>query len=366
MNRPFEDAPFDPSKAWVARSLKHAKPLTCCRISPSGRWAVAGGIDAQVHGWDLETEKKTSLPGHSGWVTAVRFSADGTTLASTDTQGGLRAWWVEDLSIVPLWEVPGAHAGWIRAIAASPDGRFFATAGNDRVVRLWSTSDGRRVKELAGHASEVFSLAFHPDGTSLASGDLMGKVRHWDVESGACRREIDASALHTRGEDFMADVGGVRSLAFDASGEKLACGGLSDAKSNTFSPGTPTILVFDWKKGAPAHRYKISSDKVDGPMNDVRFLSDGTLVGTSEALTTGAMWFWKPGDAEPFHTIAGSAGYALDLHPDGRQLAAAVFELVGRGGNGRHAKKGEYVGNAGAVRLIQLSAKPATAKKPPK
>lgn len=363
MNRLPEDAPFDPSKAWVARSLKHPKPLTCCRISPSGRWAVAGGIDAQLHFWNLETEKKTSLPGHTGWVTAVRFAADGTTLASTDTQGLLKAWWVEDLNVVPRWEVRDAHLGWIRAIAASPDGRFFATAGHDRVIRLWSTSDGRKLKELSGHGSEVFSLAFHPDGSSLASGDLMGKIRHWDVDRGTCLREIDASALHTRGEDFMADVGGVRSLAFDAAGAKLACGGLSDAKSNTFSPGNPTILVFDWKSGAQVQKVRIPADKVDGPMNDVLFLADGTLAGTSEALTTGAMWFWKPGEAEPVHTIAGSAGYGFDLHPDGRQLAVVVFELVGRGGNGRHAKKGEYVGNAGAIRLVQLSPKPAPAKK---
>lgn len=363
MNRPMEDAPFDPSKAWVSKSLKHSKPLTCCRISPSGRWAVAGGIDAQVHLWELETEKKTSLSGHTGWVTAVRFAADGTIFASTDTQGGLRAWWLEDSGAVPLWEVRDAHAGWIRAIAASPDGRFFATAGNDRVIRLWSVAGGRKVKELSGATSEVFSLAFHPDGRSLASGEMSGKVRHWDVETGACLRELDAAALHTRGEDFMADVGGVRSLAFDAAGGKLACGGLTDAKSNTFSPGNPTVLILDWKSGAQVHRYRISSDKVDGPMNDVRFLSDGTLAGTSEALTSGAMWFWKPGEAEPFHTIAGSAGYCLDLHPDGRRLAVAVFELVGRGGNGRHAKKGEYVGNAGAVRLVELSAKPAPAKK---
>lgn len=357
-----QDVPFDLTKAWVAKTFKHPKLITCCRISPSGRWIVAGGIDAQVHLWEIETETKTSLEGHAGWVTAIAFSADGTRMATTDSQGGLRAWWVEDSGAAPLWSSKEAHAGWIRAIAASPDGRFFATAGNDRIVRLWSAADGRKVREFAGHAGEIFSLAFHPDGRSLVSGDMFGKVRHWDVEKGTPVRELDASALHTRGEDFLADVGGVRSMAFDAKGEKLACGGLSDAKSNTFSPGTPTLLVFEWAAGKQTLKSRISGDKVDGAVTSLRYLPDGTLAGTGEGQSMGALWFWKPGEENPFHTVQQQSGYSIDLHPDGRRLAAATFEPIGRGGNGRHVQRGGYVGNGGSVRLYALYAKPVPAK----
>ena len=353
---------LDPAQAWVAKTFKHAKLITGCRISPSGRWVVAGGIDAQVHLWDIETEARTSLEGHAGWVTAIAFSADGTRMATTDSQGGLRAWWLEDSGAVPLWSLKEAHDGWIRAVAASPDGRYFATAGNDRVVRLWSTADGRRILEFAGHTGEIFSLAFHPDGRSLVSGDLFGKVHHWDLERGTLLRELDASALHTRGEDFLADVGGVRSMPFDAKGEKLACGGLSDAKSNTFSPGTPTLLVFDWATGKQVLKSRIAGDKVDGPINALRYLPDGTLAGTGEGQSMGALWFWKPGGSDPFHTVQQQSGYAIDLHPDGLRLAAATFEPIGRGGNGRHVQRGGYLGNGGAVRLFNLFAKPAPVK----
>ena len=353
---------LDPVKAWVAKTFKHPKLVTCCRISPSGRWIVAGAVDSKVHLWDIETEAKTSLEGHAGWVTSIAFSADGTRMLTTDTQGGVRAWWVEDSGAVPLWTAADSHAGWVRASAASPDGRYFATAGNDRVVRLWATADGRKVREFSGHTGEIFSLAFHPDGRSLVSGDMYGKVCHWDVEKGTLVRELDATALHTRGEDFMADVGGVRSMAFDATGERFACGGLSEAKSNTFSPGTPTVIVFDWAAGKPLVKSRIPGDKVDGPVNALRFLPNGTLAGTGEGQSLGALWFWKPGEADPYHSVQQQAGYAIDLHPDGRRLAVATFEPIGRGGNGRHVARGAYLGNGGSVRLFNLFAKPAATK----
>ena len=50
-------------------------------------------------------------------------------------------------------------------------------------------------------------------------------------------RSLDAGQLHTRKENFLADVGGVRSLSFDKAGGQLACGGMTDAKSNSFCPG---------------------------------------------------------------------------------------------------------------------------------
>ncbi len=358
-----EDPAIDITKAWVEKTFKHPKLLTSCRISPSGRWAAAGGIDAQVHLWDLESDRKLSLEGHSGWVTALAFSADGTRLLSTDSQGGVRAWWVEDSGAVPLWTRKEAHAGWIRAAAASRDGRFFATAGHDRVVRLWSAGDGAKVRELPGHAGEIYSLEFHPDGRSLVSGDLFGKVRHWDLESGKLVREIDASVLHTRGEDFLADVGGVRSMAFDAKGETLACGGLSDAKSNTFCPGAPTVLFYDWATGAQKLKFKAKEDKIDGAVTSLRYLPDGTLAGTAEGQSMGAVWFWKDGESDPFHTISSQSVYGVDLHPDGRRIAATGFETVGRGGNGRHVQRGGYLGNGGQLRLISLLPKPAPAKK---
>ena len=38
------------------------------------------------------------------------------------------------------------------------------TAGADGKVGVWLCADGKKVRELTGHTSEVYSVAFHSDG----------------------------------------------------------------------------------------------------------------------------------------------------------------------------------------------------------
>jgi WD40 repeat protein len=245
-------------------------------------------------------------------------------------------------------------------LALRPDGSQLASGARDGIVRLWSTSDGKLLKELKGHARDVYSAAFHPDGTSLATGDYDGKILHWDLATGKLLRTLDASSLLTRNPEFLCDVGGVRALAFDAGGTRLAASGLMDATSNTFCPGKPSAIVFDWGTGKAATTVRAKDEKIDGGITSVRFLSDGTLVGCAEGQSSGAIWFWKPGEAEPFHTLSGQSAYEIDVRPDGLAVAGAFFQTIGSSGNGRG--KGEYVPHGGTVRLFGLYEKP----KPPK
>ncbi len=363
---PVAAAPaLDPSKSWIGKSLKHAKMLTCGRVSPCGNFVAAGGADGKVHRWVLETGEKTELGGHTGYLAAVAFLPDGR-LLSADRHGTIRLWAFGEGEPKAAWTVQQAHAGWVRALALSPDGKTFATGGHDKVVRLWSSEDGKPLRELSGHGGNVLSVLFHPDGKSLVSGDLLGSIRHWDPETGKLVRELDAKILHTRGEEFLADVGGVRSLAFDSKGERLAAGGIREAKSNTFCPGSPSVLVFDWAAGKRTQMHVPKDDRIDGYVNSLAWLPDGTLAGVGEAHAAGAFFFWKPGEAQAFHQMHMQSGYEISAHPDGLRLLVASFDPKGRGGNGRHAGRAEYVANGGCVNELNLFAKPAPPKPAPK
>jgi WD40 repeat protein len=351
---------LDPTKAWIGKSLKHGTMLTCARISPCGKFVAAGGADAKAQVWNLESGERTELDGHSGYLAGVAYLPDGR-LLTADRHGTvhLRA----DSKVV--WTIRDAHAGWIRALAASPDGKTLVTAGHDPVVRQWSSEDGKKLREFPGHAN-VYSALFHPEGKALVTGDLMGVLRHWDLETGKLVRELDAKALHTRSEDFLADVGGVRSLAFTAKGDELAAGGIREAKSNTFCPGLPTVLVFDWASGKQKLMHVPREEKIDGYVNSLRYLPDGSLAGVGEAHAAGAFFVWKPGEAASIHAMHLQSAYEIDLHPDGLRLFLASFEPKGKGGNGRHAGRAEYVPNAGCVNELNLFAKPAPPKPAPK
>src|SRR6185436_15335778 len=78
----------------------------------------------------------------------------------------------------------------------------------------------------------------------------------------------------------------------------------------------------DWESGKAATTLKAKDEKIDGGIIAVRFMADGTLVGCAESQSSGAIWFWKPGESEPFHAIAGQSLYEVDLHPGGRLLPA--------------------------------------------
>ena len=225
------------------------------------------------------------------------------------------------------------------------------------MIRIWDTATGKPIEQLAGHQECVFSLAVHPGGKRLVSGDLLGSIRKWEIPAWKSAGELDARILHTRKDNFIADVGGVRSLAFSPDGKLLAAGGFRDAKSNAFCPGTPAVLIFDWASGKSRGELRLKA-KSDGPINGLCFLEDGSLAGYGEHLHSGTeMAFWDPARQAPVHALPGQSAYDLDLHPDGRRLLAPVYISGGTSGNGaqkRHREK--YSPNGTALRIYNLFA----------
>lgn len=321
------DKIINPTKTHLLKEYKHDSPLLGCRFDPSGQFVFAGAQDNNVVRWRLDNGKKTLLTGHKSWVRALAFTTGRggqKLLFSGDYAGRILAWPTDAEQPKPLRTLE-AHRSWVRAVAVSRDGTMLASCGNDHLVKIWSISDGKLMRELAGHACHVYNVAFHPDSQHLISADLKGVVKVWDVAKGEAERELDAKILHKYDPSFLADIGGVRSMAKNADGSLLACAGITNVSNAFAGVGNPLIVLFDYKTGKQKQQLRPKTP-FQGTAWGVVIHPAGFIAGVGGG-NGGMLWFWKPDNAQDFFSLKlPNNARDLDLHPDDRRLAVAFFD----------------------------------------
>jgi WD40 repeat protein len=138
---------------------------------------ASASIDDTVRLWDtaagktLQPEKNWSsllqtLEGHTGPLTAIAFSQDGTMLVSASISGIVQLW---DTATGNARQTLKGHTRSVNAIAFSPDGTMLASASNDGTVRLWDTATGNTRQILEGHTGPVKAIAFSRDRIMLTT-----------------------------------------------------------------------------------------------------------------------------------------------------------------------------------------------------
>jgi WD40 repeat protein len=312
----------EPQQTHLFGEFKHTSPLLACRFDPTGQFVFASTCDNTIQRWHLASGKATPLVGHDSWVRALAFHPSAGTLYSGGYDGRLISWPTEAETPQPARTVE-AHGGWVRSVAVSPDGRLLATGGNDHLLKIWNADDGSLVHECSGHANHVYSVAFHPLGRSVVSGDLKGVVKEWDLATGEQLRQLDAGALWKYDAGFGADVGGVRTMAFRADGNLLACGGITDVSNAFAGVGNPLVVVFDFQKGEKLQQLATQA-KLKAPATGVRFHRDGFVVGSCGGLDGGHLLFWRIEQPNEFFDLKlPDVARDLDLHPDNLRLATS-------------------------------------------
>ncbi|HUG71097.1 MAG TPA: hypothetical protein VMM76_25330 [Pirellulaceae bacterium] len=330
--------------------------VLAARFAPSGKWLAAGGFDGRVRLWDISLEKPLESPAltaHNGWVQAIAFSGDGQRLYSADSWGKLCAWDFNKGEPQLAWSVDQAHEGWLRDLDVNADGSRLVSCGRDRVVRIWSAVDGARLLELSGHDTDVYSARFHPQQPLIVSGDDRGLVKLWDATEGRLLREFDARVLYL--EHRLQDVGGVRTLAFDRAGDKLAAGGTIPKNGGTVQ-GVPSILLFNFETGELTHTLNLG-DPNHCFVHEIILHDAGFVMAvTSGTPGQGQVIFQRPDDEKPFFTSTKLSNcHSLHMHEATGRLAIVATNR-GSNGNGRRlGKDGEYEGNNSPIHLFRFA-----------
>ncbi|MER6576782.1 WD40 repeat domain-containing protein [Nonomuraea sp. NPDC001023] len=175
------------------------------RFSPDGRTLVIAGryTSNTVQLWDVNDPDHPirSGPPIAGGAGSMALSPDGATLATVSSapvkdgpgDGDVKLWDISDRNHPTLLGPPlSGYTGDVTALAFSPDGHTLATSGDG--VRLWNVRDPAHPvaigRPLAISTAELTSLAYVPNSQILATGGRDNTVRLWPLAVDVSVRRI--------------------------------------------------------------------------------------------------------------------------------------------------------------------------------
>jgi len=170
--------------------LTLAASIQAIKFSPDGTLLASLSDPDELTVWEVDRwtivlqkrDVKPSIP-HLGWVD---FSPDGKALAIGDADHHVQV--VDLANGDTVLDIPEAHAESITRVAWSPNGSVIASGSGYRggPIRLWDAASGKPVGALEAHTSWISQLIFSADGRRLYSAGADQTIRIWDVDQQRC------------------------------------------------------------------------------------------------------------------------------------------------------------------------------------
>ncbi|MDX2076867.1 MAG: hypothetical protein SFZ02_10575 [bacterium] len=127
---------------------------------------------------DTITQVTQLLMAGRGSILDTTFSPDGQTIAVASSVG-IWLYDAQDDSAQPRFL--NGHTGIVSTVAYSPDGSRIISGAWDNTVRVWDATTGELLLTLTGHTEAVNSVMYSPDGSRIASGADDSTVRVWGI-----------------------------------------------------------------------------------------------------------------------------------------------------------------------------------------
>ncbi len=222
-------------------------------LSADGRQILTVGTNGDVRLWDADTLSLTRTLASTSSYVPPEFSADGNLVAAVE-ETTVSVWRTDTGRVVSEMR---RDVDTVRDIAFRGDGRALAIAYDDGAARVWDVSSGHELLELRGHSGPIFLAAFLGGGRSrLATVGEDGTARTWSVDTG---------------KELRGHGGAVLDVAFSPRGDRIATIGEDG-----------NLRTWDGLTGG-----KLAATVVQGWPVSVAFSRDGTEILTAESTSSG-------------------------------------------------------------------------------
>jgi hypothetical protein len=304
-----------------------------------------GQVVVEVHHEAAPYELLHELPGQTGSIQALAFSADGTRLACGDRDLEVCLWDIQGrkridrlrhaaCDVLTVAFAPGGgvffggggkahpgdgsvfrwavgegrfrrwftgHTSFLSGLAVVPGGELVLSAGWDKVVCVWRPDTGVEVGRFTEHTSGVNAVAVSGDGALAASGGSDNTVRVWEV---ATRRQRHCLEGHTAP---------VKGVAVSADGRRVLSGSWDH-----------TVRYWDAEEGKELFCLRGHEGMIDG----VALSPDGRRGASAGEDKTVRVWDLVSGKELCRLDGPTAAVHAVAFSPDGRLLAAAGADKI--------------------------------------
>ncbi|XP_049936725.1 uncharacterized protein LOC116265493 [Nymphaea colorata] len=159
---------------------KSAASAIAC--SPSSDSTVACGYaDGSIKIWDfVRGTCETTLNGHKGAVTALRYNKNGSLLASGSKDNDIILWDV--VGEAGLFRLRG-HKDQVTDLIFLESGKKLISCSKDKFVRVWDIDTQHCMQIIGGHQSEVWSLDVNPGEKYMVTGSADQELRFYKIQS---------------------------------------------------------------------------------------------------------------------------------------------------------------------------------------
>jgi WD40 repeat protein/serine/threonine protein kinase len=171
----------DGSERFTIRATEEYAMVVAFSPDSSTLLTGAGYTDSRIRLWDARSGMaRSSLEGHSSWVSDLLFTLDSKVLISSSGDQTIRLW---DWPTSKPAGVLCGHLDEVDGLALAPNGRTLVSRCKDGSIYLWDVTKPSRRSGYQTLPSRLdyLSTVFTPEGQSILGADLKGGVALWDA-----------------------------------------------------------------------------------------------------------------------------------------------------------------------------------------